>query len=504
MTTVLDTRSSGILLHITSLPGKYFSGDLGPEAYDFVKELKSLKQTWWQTLPINPIGLGNSPYSSISSFAGEPILISLEILQKEKLLAPNDLKITVSNNSKRTNYKQSIKFRNKCLTTAFANAKAKQNYFKSKDFLDFCKKQKFWLEDFALFAAIADTYKTLDWTMWPDELRDRIPGALKIANEQFEEKVLYNKFVQYHFDKQWQLLQSFAKKNGIKLMGDIPIFISFKSADVWANQSSFLLNKATRAPTFVAGCPPDRFNQDGQLWGNALYNWKAMKSDDFKWWKQRFKRILGQFDAIRLDHFIGFYRFWAIPQGATTAKSGKWRMAMGDEFFTSISKSFKNMPFLAEDLGAVTPAIRALRDKFTFPGMKVIQFGYGNDGESLVHRPCNITKTSVVYTGTHDNDNAIGWYKDLKKQKTLTFKNAEADLGSSSKDINWRLISMAMHSQAHIAIAPMQDILGLDSKDRMNVPGIPEGNWGWRMEPKSIHKETSERLSRLTELTSRG
>ena len=177
---------------------------------------------------------------------------------------------------------------------------------------------------------------------------------------------------------------------------------------------------------------------------------------------------------------------------------------MGDEFFTSISKSFKNMPFLAEDLGAVTPAIRALRDKFTFPGMKVIQFGYGNDGESLVHRPCNITKTSVVYTGTHDNDNAIGWYKDLKKQKTLTFKNAEADLGSSSKDINWRLISMAMHSQAHIAIAPMQDILGLDSKDRMNVPGIPEGNWGWRMEPKSIHKETSERLSRLTELTSRG
>ena len=436
MPTVLDRRSSGVLLHLTSLPGPYLSGDLGLEAHSFLKQLKSMDQSWWQMLPVNPIGKGNSPYSSICSFAGEPLLISIDLMVRDGLLSKADIKTPPKTIGSRLSFTKSKKYRDQLLKIAYKKAKNRRNYFESPKYRAFERKQSYWLKDFALFSTLTKKYKTNDWTKWPEDLKLRSPKALSNAMAVHEDEIQYHKFLQFQFDNQWSTLRKKAKESGIKLMGDIPIFISFESSDAWSNSQLFLLDRYLQ-PKVVAGCPPDKFCKDGQLWGNALYNWPAMKKENFNWWVNRLKRLLGQFDGVRLDHFIGFYRFWSIPSKAKTAKSGKWSKALGDDFFKTCTKELKSLPFLAEDLGPVTPPVRALRDKYSFPGMKVVQFGFGTCKESLAHRPHTYNEASVVYTGTHDNDTAIGWFKQLKKDGGETYENAIATYGRNPSEINW-------------------------------------------------------------------
>lgn len=502
----LADRSAGVLLHLTSLPSAPFTGDLGRGAEQFVDWLASARQRWWQMLPVNPIGDGNSPYSTVSSFAGEPLLIGLDPLVKAGWLTKRDLPNAGVGAGTTANYAASAKLRLPLLQQAFAKARAELP--KNREFQAFKKRQAFWLRDYSLFMAISKHLGTGDWSTWPKELKLRDKRVLATAAVDLEDDINYLEFIQYVFQTQWTAIKERANTQGVGLIGDLPIFVSHRSADVWAFSSQFLLDKEGK-PKVVAGCPPDMFNKDGQLWGNALYDWDAVKASGYDWWLQRLGRMFELFDAVRLDHFIGFHRYWEIDAKAKNARGGKWKPAGGDAFFQAATKKFGAMPVIAEDLGAVIPEVRALRDKYAFPGMKVVQFGFDGSEEASHHKPHLLGTNAAVYTGTHDNPTTRGWVEGLKKagakdQKAKAeWQDVMTYTGGREVDVAGRLVRAAMMSRANTAVFPLQDLLGLGGGSRMNTPGVAQGNWRYRTTSKALSKELAHELAEMARVFDR-
>ena len=471
-------RSAGILCHPTSFPGKFGIGDLGTEAYHFLDFLERAGQTIWQVFPLGPTGYGDSPYQCFSAFAGSPLLISPEILHQEGLLHKEDLHHIPHFDPASIDFGKVITYKTKLLRVAFEHAKAQKETTFSVDFEAFEKKHKFWLDDFSLFMAVKNHHGGVLWTEWDQSIALRKKGAVKEWKEKLADEILYQKFVQYHFFKQWNNLRAYAKGKNITIIGDLPIFIAYDSADLWANRELFTVD-STGKLEFVAGVPPDYFSPTGQLWGNPLYRWDEMEKDDFKWWRNRVSSLLEMVDVLRIDHFRGFEAFWQIPGDAPTAQTGKWVKAPGKKLFTSIMKHLGDVPIVAEDLGVITKEVEELRDKFNFPGIKILQFAFGVDMEKKF-LPHNHIQNCVVHTGSHDNDTTRGFFEKAKHEPNDIYDFTQKYLNYYGDDICFELIRAAYASVANLAIIPLQDVLNLGSEARMNFPGRLGGNWGWR------------------------
>ncbi|QSJ17251.1 4-alpha-glucanotransferase [Nostoc sp. UHCC 0702] len=493
-------RSSGVLLHPTSFPSRFGIGDLGLEAYKFIDFLEKSYQQYWQVLPLGPTGYGNSPYMSYSAMAGNPLLISPEKLLDEGLLSEEDFANLPAFGVDKVDFEQVAPIKIGLLKKACENFKNKASSIQQKEFAGFCDSKAYWLDNYALFMALKESQNGASWHIWSAELAKREPEALARAERELTAEIFYYKFIQYEFFRQWSDLKSYANMRRIEIIGDIPIYVAHDSADVWAHPEIFCLDEETGEAALMAGVPPDYFSATGQLWGNPVYNWQELQKQDFKWWIQRFEAMLDYVDIIRIDHFRGFEAFWAVELGETTAVNGKWIKAPGEELFDTIKQKLGKLPVLAEDLGVITPEVEALRDKYEFPGMKVLQFAFGSDpGNPFL--PFNYPRNAVVYTGTHDNDTTIGWFNtanDYEKHNLWLY------LGCiSAEGIHWDLIRLALSSIANQAIIPLQDILGLGTETRMNFPSIAEGNWAWRYHSHSITDELSDRLKVLTKLYGR-
>ncbi len=432
--------------------------------------------------------------------AGNHILISPEKLVDEGLLSPEDFAHIPEFSAVKVNFEQVIPVKIGFLQKACENFKVKATATQKEAFATFCHRKADWLDNYALFMAIKDSQNSDSWHNWPPELAWRQPEALNQAQQQLATGIFYYKFVQYEFFRQWSALKSYANERGIEIIGDIPIYVAHDSADVWANPEIFCLDQETGLVAQMAGVPPDYFSATGQLWGNPVYNWEELQKQDFQWWVQRFEAMLDYVDIIRIDHFRGFEAFWAVPQGEETAINGEWIEAPGDAFFEVIRQKLGKLPVLAEDLGIITPPVEALRDKFEFPGMKVLQFAFGSDpGNPFL--PFNYQRNAVVYTGTHDNDTTVGWYTTANDWEK---RNLSLYLGGISPDgIQWDLIRLALSSIANQAIIPLQDILGLGTEARMNFPSTPEGNWEWRYQSAALTQELGDRLKTLTTICGR-
>ncbi|MBW4560333.1 MAG: 4-alpha-glucanotransferase [Mojavia pulchra JT2-VF2] len=493
-------RSSGILLHPTSFPSRFGIGDLGLEAYHFIDFLKDTYQRYWQVLPLGPTGYGNSPYMSYSAMAGNPLLISPEKLLNDGFLAEEDFANLPTFPTDKVDFEQVAPIKIELLKKACENFKTKATSFQQKAFAGFCDSKAYWLDDYALFMALKDSQDNASWHTWKPELAKRKPEALDQAQRQLTTEIFYYKFVQYAFFQQWSELKTYANMRGIEIIGDIPIYVAHDSADVWANPDIFCLDEETGEAAQMAGVPPDYFSATGQLWGNPVYDWKELQKQDFKWWLLRFEAMLDYVDIIRIDHFRGFEAFWAVPQGEETAINGEWVKAPGEAFFEAVKQKLGKLPVLAEDLGVITPEVEALRDKFEFPGMKVLHFAFGSDpGNPFL--PFNYPRNAVVYTGTHDNNTTIGWFETANEQEK---RDLLLYLGCfSSEGIHWDVIRLALSSIANQAIIPLQDVLGLGAEARMNFPSIAEGNWEWRYSEEALTKELIERLRILTKLYGR-
>jgi 4-alpha-glucanotransferase len=493
-------RSSGILLHPTSFPSRFGIGDLGYPARSFIDFLKNSDQQYWQVLPLGPTGYGNSPYMCYSAMAGNPFLISPDLLREQNLLADWDFHNLPDFSIEKVNYEQAIASKVKLLKLAFENFKNLATPEQRQEFAVFCKAKAYWLDDYALFMALKDANGGASWYQWKPEVAKRKPEAIKTATQELSDDIFYYKFLQFEFFLQWSQLKDYANKHGIKIIGDIPIYVAHDSADVWSNPDIFCLNEKTGEVELMAGVPPDYFSATGQLWGNPVYHWEELEKQDFAWWIKRFEAMLDYVDIIRIDHFRGFEAFWAVPRGEETAENGTWMKASGDQLFETIRDKLGKLPVLAEDLGIITPDVEALRDKFEFPGMKVLHFAFGSDpGNEFL--PFNYGRNSVVYTGTHDNDTTIGWFNTASDHEKY---NLELYLGGISNDgIHWDLIRLALSSIANQAIIPFQDILSLGGEARMNFPGKPEGNWEWRYHPDSLSDGLCDRLKSLTRIYGR-
>jgi 4-alpha-glucanotransferase len=493
-------RASGILLHPTSFPSRFGIGDLGLEAYKFIDFLRETYQQYWQVLPLGPTGYGNSPYAAYSAMAGNPMLISPEQLQEQGLLAEEDFANLPVFNESKVEYDQVNAIKIALLKKACDNFQVQATAIQQKEFAGFCDSKAYWLDDYALFMALKDANNNTSWHTWEKEIVKRESAAIDQAKEKLAAEIYYYKFVQFEFFRQWSELKTYANMSGIHIIGDIPIYVAQDSADVWAHPHIFCLDEETREPALMAGVPPDYFSETGQLWGNPVYNWEALQKQDFNWWLGRFEAMLDYIDVIRIDHFRGFEAYWAVEQGEETAMNGEWMKAPGEELFDAIKAKLGTLPVLAEDLGVITPEVEALRDKYEFPGMKVLQFAFGSDpGNSFL--PFNYTRNAVVYTGTHDNDTTVGWFNqanDWEKRNLLLYLGCISDEG-----IHWDVIRLALSSIANQAIIPLQDILGLGTEARMNFPSTAEGNWGWRYQPSLLTAELGERLKNLTQLYGR-
>jgi 4-alpha-glucanotransferase len=502
-------RASGILLHPTSLPGPYGVGDLGPEAHSFADFLEESGQTLWQMLPLGPTGYGDSPYACYSAFAGNTLLISPDHLVRDGLLPQAKLAIPVVADASRVDFGSVHQHKDDLLRSAYDTFKQDSALPHRASFEKFCSDNTEWLDDYALFRALKDEHGGKPWTEWPREEAQREPNALAAAQARLAEAVEAQQFYQFLFFRQWFALKDKCNKHGIKLIGDIPIFVAHDSADVWTNPNQFKLNP-DGTPTVVAGVPPDYFSATGQLWGNPLYDWKQMRADGFKWWIARVRATLKTFDIARIDHFRGFAACWEIPGGDKTAERGSWVTAPGHELFTAIKKALGEIAIIAEDLGVITPDVEALRDEFGFPGMRILQFGFSSDAKNI-DLPHNYHKHVVVYTGTHDNDTAVGWFSSVAGEgSTRDAEQIEKEraycleyLHTDCKEINWDFIRAALASVANTAILPLQDLLGLGTEARMNLPNSTSGNWAWRFEPEALSKGLATRLKRLTELYDR-
>ncbi|WGV23832.1 4-alpha-glucanotransferase [Halotia branconii] len=493
-------RSSGILLHPTSFPSRFGIGDLGLEAYKFIDFLEKSYQQYWQVLPLGPTGYGNSPYMCYSAMAGNPLLISPEQFIDQGLLTEADFANLPGFPGDKVDFEQVATIKIDLLKKACNNFRTQASPIQQKEFAGFCESKAYWLDNYALFMALKDYHNNASWYTWEPELAKREPEALDQIQRQLTEEIFYYKFTQYEFFRQWSNVKSYANMRGIEIIGDIPIYVSHDSADVWANPEIFCLDEETGAAAQMAGVPPDYFSATGQLWGNPVYHWEQLQKQDFKWWVQRFEAMLDYVDIIRIDHFRGFEAFWAVKQGEETAMNGEWIEAPGEELFDTIRQKLGKLPVLAEDLGVITPEVEALRDKYEFPGMKVLQFAFGSD-PSNPFLPFNYSRNAVVYTGTHDNDTTVGWFNtasDWEKQNLLLYLGCVSPEG-----IHWDLIRLALSSIANQAIIPLQDILGLGNEARMNFPSVAEGNWEWRYQSEALTEELGDRLKMLTKLCGR-
>jgi 4-alpha-glucanotransferase len=489
-------RTSGVLLHPTSLPSRFGIGDLGEEAYRFVDFLAASGQQIWQILPLGPTGYGDSPYQCFSAMAGNPLLISLESLQGEGLLTAEDL-------ANPPDFPLPVDFGWVIHIKLPLLRKAADRFFSQSSpdnsaFEAFCKSAD-WLADYALFMALKVAHDGANWTTWATEIAQRKPDAIAQKTQELAAEINYHKFLQFQFFQQWAKLKQYTNAKSIQILGDLPIYVAHDSAEVWAHPEYFHLDEETGEPALMAGVPPDYFSATGQLWGNPIYNWERLQQETFGWWMQRFRVMLDCVDLIRIDHFRGFQAYWAVPLGEETAVNGEWMDAPGTELFLQLKEELGSLPIVAEDLGFITPEVEALRDQFGFPGMKILQFAF-DSGADNPYLPFCYSANTVVYTGTHDNNTTVGWFTERSPDQQ---HNVTRYLDNPQSEIHWALIRLALSAVSNQAITPLQDILGLGTHCRMNSPGQAESNWGWRYEPGALTTELSDRLRHLTQIYGR-
>jgi 4-alpha-glucanotransferase len=491
-------RSSGVLCHITSLPGPHGIGDLGQSTYEFVEILAEAGQHLWQVLPLGPAGGGNSPYDSRSSFAGNPLMISIDALVDMDLLEQSRVPHETGFRRDRVEFGRVQRWKERRLLAAFERFQSKPDNELQRRFDEFHHDNKSWLDDFALYQSIRESHDGQPWYRWPDGLRHREKQAIAPARTDLRERVEFHMFVQWLFDEQWSQLKRHANDRSIAIMGDIPIYVALDSAEVWANQEQFLLDEDGQ-PEKQAGVPPDLFAKDGQLWGNPVYDWDQMEADDFSWWKQRVHRVMELTDIVRIDHFRGFAAGWQVPAEARTARNGEWVPGPGRRIFDLLQDELGELPIVVEDLGVITPDVEELRDDLGYPGMKVLQFAFG-DGADNPYLPHNIGRNSMVYTGTHDNDTTRGWYDALPSSEK---SHVRRYLNGTAETIHRDMIRAAWASVGTLACTPVQDVLGLGNEARMNIPGKARGNWAWRLEDYSGLRRRTQFLGEFTELYGR-
>lgn len=497
----MKRRGSGILIHITSLPSPFGIGDMGPGAYQFVDFLTRTKQTFWQILPLNPIepAYHYSPYQSSSAFACNPLLISPELMIERGLLSREEIEPIPQFPGEWVDYGKVALWKENLFDLAY------ERFLQKKDdygYEKFCSQNGYWIEDYALFTALKAHFHGTVWSDWPRELRDRDPEALKSARNELSESIDRTRFLQYLFYNQWTSLKKYCNKNGIQVLGDMPIYVQYDSADLWIHPLYFKLDH-DKKPYVVAGVPPDYFSETGQLWGNPIYRWDVLKESGYDWWIQRIGRNLDIFDLLRIDHFRGLVAYWEVPANEKMAINGKWVETPAEKFFDSLLKRFPYAPFVAEDLGFITPDVREVMHHFQFPGMKLLLFAFGDDMPANPYIPHNVGRNSLIYTGTHDNNTARGWFEKEAgpevKKRLFNYLGREI----TAEEVSWELIRLAMMSVANTAILPMQDILGLGREARMNLPSTTEGNWLWRLLPDQLTSAVESRLLEMTEIYGR-
>jgi 4-alpha-glucanotransferase len=502
-------RASGVLLHPTSLPSDYGVGDLGAKAFEFVDFLESARQTYWQILPLGPTGYGDSPYQSFSAFAGNTNLISPESLVEDGFLTFEEINQKPDFPVGRVDFGLLYDWKNQILKLAYERFRRTTSVDLRGKFETFCQTESPWLDDYALFRAVKKSQGQKSWLEWDEPLRLRDESALNEARDDLREDIQEQKFQQWLFFRQWADLKNYANEKNVSIVGDVPIFISLDSSDVWCNPQEFKLN-ADGSPRVVAGVPPDYFSATGQLWGNPIYNWEKMRRDGFRWWIERVKHTLKTVDVVRIDHFRGFAAAWEVPGVDKTAVGGKWVNVPGKELFNALENAIGDLPFWAEDLGVITPDVEELRDSFGFPGMRILQFAFGGDPKNH-DLPHNYIQNAVAYTGTHDNDTTVGWFRSeagsgstrddaqIKKERDFCLKY----LNSDGAEIHWDFVRAVWSSVADTAVAPMQDLLGLAGDARMNLPASSRGNWFWQCKPGDFSDEIAKRLKELTEIYGR-
>lgn len=512
-----QSRSSGILLHPTSLPGRFGIGDLGREAYHWIDFLVASRQTIWQVLPLGPTGFADSPYACLSAFAGNPLLIGLDMLVEAGYLSAADLTNIPTLSDYKVDYGAVIAYKMPLLHQAAHNFLSQASPERRAQYDRFCHDNIAWLDDFALFIAAKLYFSQMIWYEWDTDLALRRPGALAFWQQKLAQESVSQKVLQFLFHEQWHAIKTYANARNIRIVGDVPIFVAADSADVWANPDLFYLDKTGR-PTLISGVPPDYFSATGQRWGNPLYRWEIIAARGYDWWIARIKAVLDKVDIVRIDHFRGFVGYWEIPADEPTAVKGRWVSGPGAALFEAIEKTFDArtigadsdgiLPIWAEDLGVITPEVIGLRERFGFPGMKILQFAFD---EAALHAsfgnythnpflPHNYTPNFVVYTGTHDNDTALGWFEHCTPEER---QRAMAYIGCDAKRFNWSLIRAAMASVAQTAVVPLQDILGLDTSARMNLPGTTGDNWTWRCPPDALTDAIAAQFADMTTLYER-
>lgn len=502
-------RASGILLHPTSLPGEFGIGDLGPQAYSFINFLEGAGQTYWQILPLGPTGYGDSPYQCFSAFAGSTLLVSPEALVEDGFLTHGQIADRPKFPDGKVDFGGAYEWKNEILSLAFEGLQHFTNVGLRGKFGTFVQENNWWLDDYSLYRAVKASQDQRPWYEWPTPLKLRDKAALAAISEDLFEEILAQKFYQFLFFRQWSLLKEYANKHRIKIIGDIPIFVALDSTDVWCNQDKFKLNP-DGTPRVVAGVPPDYFSVTGQLWGNPIYDWDAMRKDNFHWWIARVAFTLRTVDVVRVDHFRGFAAAWEVPGADKTAENGRWVDVPGKELFATLRQHLGPLPVIAEDLGVITPDVEELRDGYGFPGMKILQFAFGGDAKNH-DLPHNYIRNCVAYTGTHDNDTTVGWWlsqagkgstrdaAEISREHNFCLKYLNID----GTDIQWDFIRAVWASVAHTAIAPLQDVLGVGTEGRMNLPATTAGNWLWRYTEGGLTEEIIERLKELTEVYGR-
>lgn len=508
---VKSPRSGGILLHFTSLPARFGIGDFGPSSFEFADFLADGGQKLWQVLPLNPTGYGDSPYQCFSAFAGNPMLISPERLADQGLLKASDLANVPAFPAASVDYGAVIPYKMSIQRRAAQVFFADASHSDRSAFERFCADSSSWLDDYALFMAVKDAHNGIIFTAWEPAICRREPQAMREWSKRLAPEIQAFKYWQFEFFRQWDRLKTYCQERSIRFMGDIPIYVAHDSADVWSHPDLFYLD-ANGSPTVVSGVPPDYFSATGQLWGNPIYRWDVLAATGYKWWIDRFRASLALFDMVRLDHFRGFEAYWEVPGGETTAMNGKWVKGPGEQFLTALENAFGELPIVAENLGVITPPVEKLRHQFGLPGMSLLQFAFGNDPQGPSFRPHNYSRDLVAYTGGHDNDTTVGWWNSsagADSTRTLEDINKEHAFARAylnfhdDSEINWVMIRAVIASVADTAIVPLQDVLGLGTEARMNLPGRVSGNWKWRYRPGALTKELGARLRSLTTLYDR-
>ena len=489
-------RASGILLPVTSLPSEYGIGCFSKEAYEFVDSLKAAGQKYWQILPLGPTGYGDSPYQSFSTYAGNPYFIDLKTLEQEGLLKEEECTACdFGDHPEYVDYEKIYKSRFLILEKAF------ERFVPDEDYAGFIEENSYWLDDYCLYMAVKKQQKDVSWSEWPKELKDRVPEVLEAKKEELKKEIEFYRFLQYLFAVQWKKLKAYANEQGIEIIGDIPIYVAFDSADTWAHPELFQFDEENQ-PLAVAGCPPDAFSATGQLWGNPLYRWDYHKSTGYAWWMQRLKYVTTLYDVVRIDHFRGFDEYYSIPYGDETAQNGHWEKGPGIELFHTVKEKLGDVKVIAEDLGYLTESVIQMVKESGYPGMKVLQFAFDSREESD-YLPHNYEHNCVVYTGTHDNDTILGWYDVMAEQDREFSKEYMNNYKSTKEELPWDFIRLAMGSVADLCIIPMQDYLGLGSEARINYPSTLGNNWKWRMSAEQLSPELAEEILELCKLYGR-